>query len=365
MKIVLGVVLLLLAAATSYAAPNVSAISGQISDGQQVVIQGSGFGQNSLNIEWLGGKNGAIESGTVGQAFSRTNWENNWGWANLIYANDQKESGLQSLKVSPDSAVNWNGIMSYNLTSPVNAGGGLFISYWVRKITSGSGQWKMLRISGNDTVVDGSQEVVLFNWLGTGSSQLVIDPGQGNDQTTWVNDVYPTADNTWYRMDLYLQASSLNTSNGSITINRITPGSAIAAQTISGLKTHLTGYSWNHVIWQNYVGNGMTNGTFWFDDVYIQNGSQARVELGDSSTWSACTIRQIQFPTSWADGSITVQLNQGSFSSGANAYLYAVDSNGNVNSNGYPVTIGASGSGGSGTGSISQVSNVRATQITP
>src|SRR5208282_201753 len=98
MKIVLGVVLLLLAAATSYAAPNVSAISGQISDGQQVVIQGSGFGQNSLNIEWLGGKNGAIESGTVGQAFSRTNWENNWGWANLIYANDQKESGLQSLK---------------------------------------------------------------------------------------------------------------------------------------------------------------------------------------------------------------------------------------------------------------------------
>jgi hypothetical protein len=42
-------------------------------------------------------------------------------------------------------------------------------------------------------------------------------------------------------------------------------------------------------------------------------------------------------------------LNQGSFSSGANAYLYAVDSNGNVNSNGYPVKLGASGSVGGGT----------------
>ena len=365
MKIVLGVVFLLLAAATSYAAPNVSAISGQFSDDQQVVIQGSGFGQNSLNIEWLGGKNGAIESGSAGQAFSRTNWENAWGWANLAYATDQKESGVKSLKVNPDSANNWNGIMSYNLTSPVNAGGGLFISYWVRKTTSGSGQWKMLRVSGNDTVVDGSQEVVLFNWLGTGSQQLVVDPGQGNDQTTWVNDVYPTADNTWYRMDLYLKASSLNGSDGSITINRITPGSATAAQTISGLKTHLSGYSWNHVIWQNYVGNGMNNGTFWFDDVYIQNGSQARVELGDSSTWSGCTIREIQYPTSWADGSITVKLNQGRFSSGANAYLYVVDSNGNVNSNGYSVMLGTSGSGGGGTGTVSPVGNVRATKINP
>jgi len=79
----------------------------------------------------------------------------------------------------------------------------------------------------------------------------------------------------------------------------------------------------------------------WFDDLYIAT-TQARVEMGNASSWAACTHREIQIPTAWSDNSITITVNQGSFQDGDAAYLFVVDAEGNV-SNGYPITIGGGG----------------------
>ncbi len=81
-----------------------------------------------------------------------------------------------------------------------------------------------------------------------------------------------------------------------------------------------------------------SEGVTQFDDVYVDI-TQARVEIGDNATWEQCTYREIQIPSAWSDTSITVTVNQGAFKSGAQAYLYVVDADGNVNTSGFPITF--------------------------
>ena len=74
--------------------------------------------------------------------------------------------------------------------------------------------------------------------------------------------------------------------------------------------------------------------------MYVPFTLQARVEIGDSPDWSACRHREIQVASSWSDGSIKITVNQGSFQAVETAYLFVVDSEGNVNPTGFPIVIG-------------------------
>lgn len=76
----------------------------------------------------------------------------------------------------------------------------------------------------------------------------------------------------------------------------------------------------------------------WFDDLYIAT-TQARVELGNAATWNACTHREIQIPSSWSPSAINIDMNLGNFDGEDEVYLYVVDKDGNVNENGYPIEI--------------------------
>jgi hypothetical protein len=78
----------------------------------------------------------------------------------------------------------------------------------------------------------------------------------------------------------------------------------------------------------------------YYSDIYVDN-TWARVEIGNASTYDACTRRETQVPTGWTDSSLILQVNQGAFLSGQSVYLYVVDANGQVNSNGFPVVIDA------------------------
>ena len=75
------------------------------------------------------------------------------------------------------------------------------------------------------------------------------------------------------------------------------------------------------------------------DNVYVDN-TKARVEIGNASTWSSCTKREIQVPAVWSDNEITFNVNQGEFQNGESAFLFVVDENGNA-SDGYPITFNA------------------------
>lgn len=74
---------------------------------------------------------------------------------------------------------------------------------------------------------------------------------------------------------------------------------------------------------------------FYMDDVYYDT-SFARVEIGDSSTFSACTHREIQIPTAWANGSVSITANLGSFASASGKFLFVTDSAGHTSA-GFPI----------------------------
>ncbi|MFH1586798.1 MAG: hypothetical protein ABID38_03005 [Candidatus Diapherotrites archaeon] len=83
------------------------------------------------------------------------------------------------------------------------------------------------------------------------------------------------------------------------------------------------------------------NDRVWFDEMYIDN-TWARIEICNVSAWvareNAGAICELQIPSSWSSGSIQFTANQGTFTSSQTAYLYVIDSEGNV-SNGYPVSF--------------------------
>jgi hypothetical protein len=86
--------------------------------------------------------------------------------------------------------------------------------------------------------------------------------------------------------------------------------------------------------------SGGKDGGYNYDDVYF-SGTQARVELGNAATWNACTRKEIQIPKAWGATSITAKPNYGAFNSGNTAYLYVVDSQGNISNGGQGVKITA------------------------
>jgi hypothetical protein len=85
-----------------------------------------------------------------------------------------------------------------------------------------------------------------------------------------------------------------------------------------------------------------TNNWRYYTDIYLDT-TLSHVIIGNASTLSASTKREVQIPTSWSNNSITLKVNLGAFSAGQTAYLYVFDSNGNANSQGYPVVIGGGG----------------------
>jgi hypothetical protein len=72
------------------------------------------------------------------------------------------------------------------------------------------------------------------------------------------------------------------------------------------------------------------------DDIYVDN-TRARVELCDNASWQLCMVKEIQIPVEWSSTQIKFQLNTGRLSK--SAYLYVIDSDGNVNSSGYQINI--------------------------
>ena len=64
------------------------------------------------------------------------------------------------------------------------------------------------------------------------------------------------------------------------------------------------------------------------------------VEIGDASTWTGCSHKEMQYTTAWASGQATITVNGGSFGASATVYLYVVDSDGNVNASGREIQFG-------------------------
>ena len=138
---------------------------------------------------------------------------------------------------------------------------------------------------------------------------------------------------------MILKQSDVNISNGSVKIIN----DCVNQYNVINVKTRER----NGEMWEKlhffYGFTNMDNADTLYnclDDVYLNN-SWARVEIGNNSIYGNCTHREIQIPSSWTSTSITITLNQGSFTNGDSIYFFVVDSLGNI-SNGYGAVLGTS-----------------------
>ena len=342
------------------AAPQISSVYGKLTEGDSVEVVGANFGSHQLKIEWLGGANGHIEKGANGEVFQKSKWvvKSEESYTLPRYTNKRSHSGSKSVHCDGGDSQTYNSLISYDAGSSFAGGEELFVSWWVYFDGGSGGQWKMFRLNHYLGWSDTSPEITMFNWNpgGYGQKQFVVRADRA-ETTYWLDEpskekAYPGR-REWARVDLYLKMATSGSENGiaEIAIHRpnrqiTTPYDPSNSRRWPYIRT---GSNLRYFVWQNYFGNGL-EGEVWMDDFYIQRGTRARVEIGDKSKWSNCTWREIQKPHEWSNKSITITFNRGIFSSGQTAYLYVVDSNGNVNSNGYPITIGAGSGGGGGGG---------------
>ena len=365
--------IILLWAAPAICAVSILGVSGTYDDSSpNVVISGSGFGTHPLTVQSLKAN---IENGTVGNTLSgASGWNtpaDSSSWYAVRYNSTQKHSGSKSLYGHWDGpAQHYGSDINFNNGSHWEHGTQIYVTYWVRfTYTGAAGQWKWFRLRPDTSVGDISPEIMLSSWP-AGEKYALCRPNS-YATSTWTTDageqgnsrggIYfttspysgsldpPSTNGTWCRVEFLAEPSTQGGTDGSFKYSIHRPGTGIRTPVnLTNLMTYGPSQSdrWQGIIIGHYWGNAAstTAAEFWVDDVYKQTGTQARVELGNASTWSACTWREIQLPTAWASGQITCTFNTGSFSTGQTAYLYVVDSTGAYNSTGTPVTIGASGS---------------------
>jgi hypothetical protein len=310
----------------AWAAPNVSSISGTVTHGQTIAISGSNFGAHA-------------------------NFSNGGTWKGQTFLNrgfkDFEDGQINSNQFSTDGAQNWSVDPTGNRTNSAYNGkkyygvsrlGALsiyaetghtewFASFWF-KMDPGSSSGKPMRIwsgtQGNDvTLFAGGGDSLL-----RGTDGLVTEWGGGN-----------LVFGTWQRIDFYMRDVASNDRGVTTWINGSEAWSHVneSGHWPPSYPYNDGGHTWD--FGDLYDG---PSGAYHFDDIYVSH-TRARVEIGNASTWASSTHREIQIPKNWSSSSITIAVNVGSFATGTTAYLYVVDSSGNVNTQGYPIVIGGGG----------------------
>lgn len=342
----------------AFGAPSVSSISGTADAQGQLTLKGSGFGSNGLDYTWLGSN---IENGQAGEEFSASGWgatADSTGLRAPRYTSEKSHSGNKSILSSYTPAA-YDSSYWYAFGKEAQK---LYATYWIFVDLAGmKGQNKLWRIMGVPEQFRDLYTVLMASQWNNNSSYMCLF-SKGDSQSYWYStdtekdgiiqlfeDEIPGF-GKWARLEIYFEGGTPYTKNGTM-IYKIHKNGQITQTRVNfdgslmlynGTSMRAKGFTI-----QNYVGNAADgyprtgNEKIFTDDVFIQVGSQARVEIGDKSTWSNCTYREVQVPTSWTSSQIKATVNAGKFSSGQTAYVYVVDSSGNVNSQGYPIKIGS------------------------
>ena len=324
------IALLLIQVYSAGAAPSVSTISGAFFEGSSVSISGSNFGTKSVAapVKWDN-----FNDGTNGNQLSKAKWPAQTALGGSTYPT-YSNSVLRTNDVMSVKTVMDGGEYSCAFGYDGTGKRYWYISYWRYDIAGTPSNYKHFRIYGNGS---GNCPMAVYTELSAETS--IFGVGKEPDEndagtTTWTGNV--GLRKVWTREEFYIDAGTRGNSDGSAKFWR----DAVLLNSFSFTQAALkAGYSGELSIARiNNYWAGSGGITSYFSEAYIDN-TQARVEIGNASTWNSCTHREIQIPTAWSDYSITITFNTGSFVENNTVYLFVVDANGNVNSEGYPVTI--------------------------
>lgn len=349
MRYAVVICVLLLLPGQLLAAPSISGVSGTVSSGQSVTITGSGFGVKNPAKPYLWADfNNSIKPTNLGLITEWTEvdsleWNPNEGVAGTGCAKAANSSGIWTLRID-SSGFAWN-----------DYGQKMYLFRKSKRnfdITSGL-NWKVWRLWNDPwgtpdiyiAVNNGNIAVEGAAYDGSGGYLQ-----QGDDSETALNKARGPK-GQYFTEEIIIQSNStISSTDGKFWfyVNGEDVGHIPYfdyAQKLFFLKR-----SANDTMRINFPVHAVkANVTFpsdyryWADDVYLDT-TWARVMIGNASTFSASTIKEIQIPTSWSDGSVTVTVNSGSFGASDPAYVFVTDSTGST-SPGYAVTFGSGGGG--------------------
>ena len=90
-------------------------------------------------------------------------------------------------------------------------------------------------------------------------------------------------------------------------------------------------------VYMAQVSNGAQKGTYgYYDSLYIDD-TWHRILVCESGRFEDCKSREIQIPLTWRDEELSFQLRVTPFKNNDYLYVYVVNSNGEVNPEGYPL----------------------------
>ncbi len=343
-----GLSVALLVSADASAAPTISGSSGNATVKGTINVSGSGFGPGPNVVLYDDFESG----GAVGNLVSLTgapvgNWTESVG--DLPIYDSVARSGSKSMRTYRDGRATILKKDFPNLATEV------YFSFWVRvpsgtpfpgdsggvnKFSSDS-SWKFAWLI--DTSYDGSSsDLCMPTHVGGGSFQLAGNDfrltylPKGNEWWSWSN---------WMRMSVWLRADPSNPTGPGRYFWHVT--SADRGQTrFDGTDPVFDkdGPSQKGFRYINLPGWIRTEGSSRpvYDDIYIASGAnaQARIEIGDASTYAASKHLTLLVPKSWSATSISAELPVGALPSSGTAYLYVTDKDGNVNAQGYRLAGG-------------------------
>lgn len=315
------------------AAQQISGVNGQVCNGSTITITGSSFGPRASSDNTIFDD---LESGSLSPR---------WGATGELSVSTSPGHGDSQIAAT----VNFNGsTRSGYVSSAANDAGPWFCQYWFRlgddwdwgDATDGSPGANLSRVTlfrmGAEPGAEEDFRVRTRGW--DGRVEIGIGGPGGQVPEYAVNDYkMDWAKNQWHLFQFEFRDSSPGSSDGAF---RWWVDGELAYENAqlmtrrdeTGDRRPLVvgfGNSWGET--------GGDDNHFWIDDLYVDN-SWARVELGNSSSYEACTHREIQAVESWSDSQIGIRVNQGSFAVGGNAYLFVVGPGGE-RSAGYAVTV--------------------------
>lgn len=349
----ISVLLFLICSSNAFAAPDSTSVSGTVQDGESITISGSGFGATGPNVVFFDsfekGTNGALISLVTGSA-DIGEWDAvyNSGGPDNTYSTSFSHSGSKSML--SDYRTYWGG--GPNTRFPDVQNSNILISFWamiptgrdVPGTNSGDGpNWKLFWTGDRNDA---------FPWGSDMSIECISSDCSNTETIAALDDVdaparfgggpnynFALVKGQWRRVTVAMRNA---TSDAFVWQQEVGIGRHEVIVNETNVVTAHSNDAWNFVAIPGF-GRHDSNSLVFTDDVYIAtgDGARARVEIGNASTYTACTNLAIITPTSWGNTSITATVRQGSFTSGS-AYLYVTDASGVTETNGLPITIGGS-----------------------
>ena len=336
--------------AVCLAVPSITGVTtGEFDNNTNVTISGNNFGTKSpaAPVSFLN-----FENGTAGNTISESGWTS-YSQGGLD-ANKPKYTtthfgvGSNGMLCNPNQSGMVSGCSGtcydmasniYHSWSPAPSGQKFYLTYNIQRYGTAMSGSKFWRLRNGTTL----PEFILSNLPGFYIADYnCVGTSMGGIK------YLSSSSSTWYRQEFYGFIGDQNQSNGFLYMNQLR-GAGYSPASVSSINFNSN--TCGGQLYRLNLGTEFRAATStsvanrpqaYYDNVYVDI-TPARIEIGDSPTFTSCQHREIQIPASWASGAVTFTVNTGTFNQSDSAYLFVIDSSNTPNTTGYPITIGEAG----------------------